>query len=613
MYSMSRGGARRSVNIWPGFVDGLASLLLVVIFVLMVFMVAQFFLSVALSGRDAALQKLEREVSQLADLLSLERQENADLRAQSSDLSAQLSSSLAARDTLQNQLAALNDERDALTSQLEQSVSRRDSLENQLADLTRDYDESQVNQDSLENQLADLTRQYDEAQVQQDSLSNQLAAIIEERDSLTSSLSELEQQQAALQGQNEDLAKRLGLSEEEIARRAEELKSAYSTIEADKETIETQLAELAALKKLREEEEAKAAAALAAQTAELEEAFKTIEADKETIEAQIAALAALKKLREDEEAKAAAALANQTSELEEAFKTIEADKETIEAQLAELALLKRLREEEAALAKSQLEDAYTTIEADRETIETQLAELALLQQMRDELTKGLASADEAAAAQEELTEQAQAEVVLLNRQIAALRQQLARIAVTLEATEAKNLEQEVQIADLGSRLNTALASKVQELARYRSEFFGRLREVLGNRRDVRVVGDRFVFQSEVLFSSGAAELEDAGKNQLASLAATLRDISRNIPPEVDWVLRVDGHTDRAPINTFAFPSNWELSTARAISVVKFLNAQGIPANRLAATGFGEFQPIDEGNDEIAYRRNRRIELKLTQR
>ena len=553
MYSMGRGGARRSVNIWPGFVDGLASLLLVVIFVLMVFMVAQFFLSVALSGRDAALTKLEREVSQLADLLSLERQENADLRTQSSDLSAQLSSSLAARDTLQNQLTSLNDERDALTSQLEQSVSRRDSLENQLADLTRDYDE---------------------AQVKQDSLSNQLAAIIEERESLTSTLAErdaeaaaLQEQQKALQDQNEDLAERLGLSEEEIARRAEELKAAFTTIDADKETIEAQLSELAALKKLREEEEAKATAALASKAAELEDAFKSIEADKETIEAQ----------------------------------------------LAELALLKRLREEEAALAKSQLEDAYTTIEADRETIETQLAELALLQQMRDELTKGLASADEVAAAQEELTEKAQAEVVLLNRQIAALRQQLARIAVTLEATEAKNLEQEVQIADLGSRLNVALASKVQELARYRSEFFGRLREVLGNRRDVRVVGDRFVFQSEVLFSSGAAELEDAGKSQLASLAATLRDISRNIPPEVDWVLRVDGHTDRAPINTFAFPSNWELSTARAISVVKFLNAQGIPANRLAATGFGEFQPIDEGNDEIAYRRNRRIELKLTQR
>lgn len=546
MYSMGRRGARRSVNIWPGFVDGLASLLLVVIFVLMVFMVAQFFLSVALSGRDAALVKLEREVSQLADLLSLERQENSDLRTQSSDLSAQLSSSLAARDTLQNQLAVVNDERDGLTSQLEDSVSRRDSLE---------------------NQLADLTRQYDEAQVQQDSLSNQLAAIIEERDSLTTAVSEREAEKAALLEEQGDLAKRLGLSEAEIAKNAEDLKTAYSTIEADKEKIEAQLAELATLQKLREEEEAKAAAVLA----------------------------------------------SKASELEDAFKSIEADKETIEAQLAELALLKRLRDEETALSKSQLEDAYSTIEADRETIETQLAELALLQQMRDELTAGLATADEAVADQEELTGKAQAEVVLLNRQIAALRQQLARIAVTLEATEAENLEQEVQIADLGSRLNVALANKVQELARYRSEFFGRLREVLGDRRDVRVVGDRFVFQSEVLFSSGAAELEDAGKGQLASLATTLREISRNIPPDVDWVLRVDGHTDRAPINTYAFPSNWELSTARAISVVKFLNAQGIPANRLAATGFGEFQPIDEGNDEIAYRRNRRIELKLTQR
>jgi len=545
MYSKGRGGTRRSVNIWPGFVDGLASLLMVVIFVLMVFMIAQFFLSLALSGRDAALQKLEREVSQLADLLSLERRENADLRIQSSDLSAQLSSSLAARDTLQSQLANMNDERDALTSQLEESTSRRDSLE---------------------SQLASLARQYDEAQLKQDSLSNQLAAMIDERDSLTTSLSEREAEAAALQaertelqGEKEDLARRLGLSAAEIARSAEELKTAYSTIEADKEKIEVQLAELAALKKLREDETAKAAA-----------------------------------------------------ELDKAYRTLDADKEVIETQLAELALLKRLREEEATLARTQLEDAYKTIEADRETVEAQLAELALLQQMRDELTSGLVTAEEAVAAQEELTEKAQTEVVLLNRQIAALRQQLARIAVTLEATEAKNLEQEVQIADLGSRLNVALASKVQELARYRSEFFGRLREVLGNRQDVRVVGDRFVFQSEVLFTSGAAQLEEAGKTQLASLAATLREISRTIPPDLEWVLQVDGHTDRQPINTAAFPSNWELSTARAISVVKFLNAQGIPANRLAATGFGEFQPIEEGNDEIAYRRNRRIELKLTQ-
>jgi chemotaxis protein MotB len=166
---------------------------------------------------------------------------------------------------------------------------------------------------------------------------------------------------------------------------------------------------------------------------------------------------------------------------------------------------------------------------------------------------------------------------------------------------------------MGQRLNAALASKVQDLARYRSEFFGRLRKVLGDRRDIQIVGDRFVFQSEVLFASGSDSLAEGGKVQLAHLATTLKEIAEGIPDDINWVLRVDGHTDRVPISTARFPSNWELSTARAISVVKYLISQGIPPHRFAATGFGEFQPLDERDDEIAYRRNRRIEMKLDQR
>jgi chemotaxis protein MotB len=194
-----------------------------------------------------------------------------------------------------------------------------------------------------------------------------------------------------------------------------------------------------------------------------------------------------------------------------------------------------------------------------------------------------------------------------------LREQLARLNDILDAADAQNKQQQVQIADLGRRLNIALASKVQELARYRSEFFGRLRQVLGEHPDIQIVGDRFVFQSEVLFETGSAELGEEGRVQMARLARTLLDISKEIPAELDWVLRVDGHTDNRPISTAQFPSNWELSTARAISVVKFLIEQGLPPSRVAATGFGEFQPIDPDDDEIAYRRNRRIELKLTQR
>jgi chemotaxis protein MotB len=231
----------------------------------------------------------------------------------------------------------------------------------------------------------------------------------------------------------------------------------------------------------------------------------------------------------------------------------------------------------------------------------------------EDLMAALDSTQAALTGEKKLTEEGRAQVVLLNQQMAALRDQLNQLTAALGAAESKGQQQEVQIADLGRRLNLALASKVEELARYRSEFFGRLREVLGTRQDVRIVGDRFVFQSEVLFPSASATLEEAGKDQLARLASTLLDIARKIPPEVTWILRVDGHTDLRPIATAQFPSNWELSTARAISVVKFLVDHGVPSDRLVAAGFGEYQPLDPGRSEDAFGRNRRIEIKLDQR
>lgn len=194
-----------------------------------------------------------------------------------------------------------------------------------------------------------------------------------------------------------------------------------------------------------------------------------------------------------------------------------------------------------------------------------------------------------------------------------LRDQIATLNNALDAAEIKAKEQNVQIVSLGKRLNAALASKVMELSAYRSEFFGRLARILGNQEGIEIVGDRFVFQSEVLFASGAAQINPGAHEQLRGLAGTLLDLQGQIPKDIDWVLRVDGHTDRIPILNLKFASNWELSSARAISVVKFLINEGVPAKRLVAAGFGEHQPIDLGKDLKALTRNRRIELKLTQR
>src|SRR5690348_7021505 len=212
-----------------------------------------------------------------------------------------------------------------------------------------------------------------------------------------------------------------------------------------------------------------------------------------------------------------------------------------------------------------------------------------------------------------LSARAMAQVELLNQQIAALRRQLAALEDALNASEKRDKESQSRIADLGQRLNVALAQRVQELSQYRSDFFGRLRQILGNRPDIRVVGDRFVFQSEIFFDTGQADLRPEGREELDKLASALLDLEKKIPSEIPWVLRVDGHTDVRPISSPQFHSNWDLSAARAISVVQYLISKGISPQRLAAAGFGEFQPLDTGNTEEAYRRNRRIELKLTER
>jgi chemotaxis protein MotB len=272
-----------------------------------------------------------------------------------------------------------------------------------------------------------------------------------------------------------------------------------------------------------------------------------------------------------------------------------AAKDALTAKLAELGN----QAQDAAGRANRLDENSQALASQLATAQQALAQS---KQNADELDK-----------QRQLSKEAQDTVALLNQQIAALRDQLQRVSAALALSETKDRDSQAQIADLGRRLNLALASKVEELARFRSEFFGRLREVLGDRQDIRVVGDRFVFQSEVLFAPGSADLGDDAKARLTPVANAIKELIPKIPSDLNWVLRVDGHTDRRPIATAQFPSNWELSTARAISVVKFLVSQGVPPDRLAAAGFGEFVPIDPGSDEAAFRRNRRIELKLTDR
>jgi chemotaxis protein MotB len=261
----------------------------------------------------------------------------------------------------------------------------------------------------------------------------------------------------------------------------------------------------------------------------------------------------------------------------------------------------------------------TTAQEDKNAVAALQANLAQLEQERDRLVAAGGSGvppievSEELAKQRKISDEALAQVELLNQQIAALRRQIAALEDALDASEQRDRESQAKIADLGNRLNVALAQRVLELQRYRSDFFGRLREIIGNRPGIQIVGDRFVFQAEVLFPTGSEVINPNGREELAKLASAILELQQEIPPEIQWVLRVDGHTDVRPMTSGRFPSNWELSTARAISVVRYLIDRGVPPNRLVAAGFGEFQPLEEGDTEEIWARNRRIELKLTER
>jgi chemotaxis protein MotB len=440
-----RGG--NGLDAWPGYVDALSTLLMVIIFVLMVFVLAQGFLGAALSSRDQALDQLNRQVAELSQLLNVERGQNAELRAG---------------------LTSLTAERDRLAGELRLSIEA----------------------------------------------SSRLAT---ERDTL--------------RGERDRAASRL---------------------------VELELAARGAAERITGLEGGLAAA--------------TARADQASQEAARVARDLAEARRE---------LAAMRAEIERLNQTVRVDRATIEARIADLA---------------------------------QLAEqIRALQALRERLEGELRSQGEATANAARLGDAARAQVALLQQEIEALRAQLARISAALELAESQGRDKDAQLVNLGQRLNAALAAQVENLQRYRSDFFGRLREVLGNRPEIRVVGDRFVFQSEVLFPPGSADLTGPGEAQIRQLGGVLRDIARRIPPEVNWVLRIDGHADRTPISNQRFASNWELSAARAIAVARLLVQEGLSPARVAPTAFGDNQPIDPGGGSEAFARNRRIEFRLTDR
>jgi chemotaxis protein MotB len=417
---------QRAFNVWPGYVDALSSLLMVVIFLIMIFSIAQFMLSQILSGKESQLDVLQRKVNELTTQLGLEDQRNKKMAADINDLSLSVSSLTDTKTTLQDKVAKMT------TATLE--------------------DKDQIKQQLL----------------------------------LIGSLQE----------------------------------------------------DVDALRRLRQQ---------------LEDRIGTISAALKAGQTQIGALRDRSK--------------------------------ALQARLADA-------QEHTLLSQQTIKKKEIRIQA---------------------LTALVGDQKQALAEQRHLSANARAQIVQLNQSIAALRARLETVSHALDLAQNESAGKDVKIKDLGKRLNLALARKINDLETYRSEFFGRMRKVVGDNPLIRVEGDRFVLQSELLFASGSAQLGQKGIRELTRLVPALKALAAKIPPGIDWILRIDGHTDRTPVTSGKFASNWELSTARAVSVVRFLSSQGIPEEHMAAAGFSKFHPIDPADTPQAYRKNRRIEIKLTSR
>ncbi|MEL7183058.1 MAG: peptidoglycan -binding protein [Pseudomonadota bacterium] len=629
-----RTGQRLSANVWPGFVDAMTALLLVLMFVLSIFMIVQFILSEALSDRERELVDLNEQVTGLARALGLEQQRAATLEDDIATLTTERESQAVLIATLtqqrdelntrvasfEEQVASLIADRDRLTGDLASSEGARNELSAELQttaeELTRIIDEREALQLALASAREEIDSQAEAARLAAaradavEALVAELQAEAESRDAtLAQTLAALENQEAqaaSLATQLDTLNTELDAAE---AARLAELAAAEALRArlADQEANLTQqeqdrLAEAAAAEALR--------ARLEAADTELTAMSLALEEQRREAEETLTLLAATQTTRDDLNARLAQALT---------------DLQGAQGRVSELDAALAARSEDAQ-SDAELQDALAAALAAQLAAEGKTAE-ALTRAEQTNLL--LAQAQTELANVEDDRVVAQREAALLNQQILELRSQLGSLQNLLDQSAERDADAQVQIDALGNRLNAALAqvaaseraererleAEAQNLERFRSEFFGQLREVLAGRDGVEVVGDRFVFSSEVLFDVGDVTLQSEGRQQIAQVAAVILDVADQIPEEIDWILRVDGHTDNVPLlGSGKYANNWELSQGRALSVVQYMiNDLGVPPFRLAATGFGEYRPVDPADTPTSRQRNRRIELKLTER
>ena len=724
-----RTGQRFQASIWPGFVDAMTGLLLVLMFVLTIFMVIQFVLRETISGQETELNTLSLEIASMAQALGMERSRVADLETELGTLSSSLVSAqdqlaeqsalIAAltqeRDTQaaalsdatnqitayeaqvagllaqqsQNQaaiqsleadkqallseqqalslaLATARDEIDLAAEEARRKAAERDALQALIASLKSDAAAAQVQLQDQSTQIADLNDQLSAAEAAQlvsAAAAQELRKRLENADAeLTAMTLALEQQRK----QAEDTLTLLAAADQAKADLQDKLNDAMFSLNA---TITTQQSEIDRLQtenrenaRLIQDGDLALAAALARQVA-LEQQLQAQQAQAQLAQDQSKEQEQqLTSLQQDLVQALAALKSEQTANVElertqadlqsrlDTLQSVEDQSDTgvirtaiLEQKLAEALANQLSAQNQVTDLRSQLETALAARLAADELAQTETSEKERINALLQNARQQLADASSLATKQAQDLIAAEKQTALLNQQVATLRQEMQKLQGLLEQSEVKDIESQAQLENMGNRLNAALArvaseerknrkleeaerlrlqqerdrlaSQAEELAKYRSEFFGRMREILAGQDGVQIVGDRFVFSSEVLFDPGQAELQSTGMVEIEQVATILKSVMNDIPDGVDWVLRVDGHTDNIPLSgTGEFRDNWELSQARALSVVRYMvDDLGMPADRMAANGFGEYQPISDENTAQARARNRRIEIKLTER
>jgi chemotaxis protein MotB len=668
-----RTGARFQASIWPGFVDAMTGLLLVLMFVLTIFMVVQFVLRETISGQEVELNDLAGEVAALAQALGLEERRGNQLDARVNALNATLNEARDQANAQANVIATLTAERDTQAQKLAEASNQITAFEAQVSGLLAQRDDALGTIAALETEQTRLETEQTRLLSEQEALNLALASNRSEIDAQSEAARLAASKREALEALITDLQLQSAQAGDRVIALEQKLATAADALSEEEAA---KLVEAAAAEALRNR--------LENADAELTAMTLSLEAKRREAEETLTLLAAARAAEGDLNAQLVALLSqveagtSQSQTLQAELRAAQSDADNLRTQLgltdqsaaalkvqlaaagqeiadlqAQVALRDETSEEvqarlSAALAARLVaEQSLNTAAINEDEVRKQLTAALAAKLQSEQTSRDLLSATEQQAlllenAQTTLSQErvisaaAQRQTELLNQQVAALRTQLKELSGLLNLAEERDQEAQVQLQSLGSDLNTALARAVAEerrrrvleeeerkrleaetkdLAQYRSEFFGRLRDLLGTQEGIRIEGDRFVFSSEVLFPPGGAQLSALGEGEIAKIAAILRGIADEIPPEIDWVIRVDGHTDNVPLSGLGeFADNWELSQARALSVVKYMaNFLAIPPSRLAANGFGQYQPINRADTPEARAQNRRIELKFTEK